>query len=61
MTEDQFNKLTYKPVTVTKIMSATPNKDDIMITYEVRSKTNENIQSSLYPEVNVIIAFTTAP
>ena len=61
MTEDQFNKLTYKPVTVTKIMSATPNKDDIMITYEVRSKTNENIQSSLYPEVNVIIAVTTAP
>ena len=61
MTEDQFNKLTYKPVTVTKIMSTTPNKDDIMITYEVRSKTNENIQSSLYPEVNVIIAVTTTP
>ena len=59
MSDDQFNKLTYKPVTVTKIMSTTPNKDDIMITYELRSKTNENIQSSLYPEVNVIIAVTT--
>ena len=58
MTDEQFNKLTYKPVTVTKIMSATAGKDDIMITYEVRSKTNENIQSSLYPEVNVIIAVT---
>ena len=61
MTEDQFGKLTYKPVTVTKIMSATAGKDDIMITYEVRSKANENIQSSLYPEVNVIIAVTTTP
>ena len=61
MTEEQFNQLSYKPVTVTKIMSTTPNKDDIMITYELRSKANENIQSSLYPEVNVIIAVTTAP
>ena len=61
MTEEQFNQLFYKPVTVTKIMSATPNKDDIMITYEVRFKANENIQSSLYPEVNVIIAVTTTP
>ena len=61
MTDTQFEKLTYKPVTVTKIMSTTPNKDDIMITYELRSKKNENIQSSLYPQVNVIIAVTTKP
>ena len=61
MNEEQFGKLTYKPVTVTKIMSATPNKDDIMITYELRSKANENIQSSLYPQVNVIIQVATKP